>query len=202
MSLALQINDLFWTLQGEGRWTGRRALFVRMPFCNYDCPWCDTEYDSFKKWSEEEFLAFARQEPSRFAVLTGGEPLAHKDLPRIIALLKKEGFFIACETNGSFPAPDGIDFITVSPKRFTKKKFPEFFIDETVKQKASEFKYVVDDDFDFALLEKHAPQEGVTYSLSPEFSKMKPNIEKIVGYIQKNPQWKLNLQTHKWIDIP
>lgn len=213
----LQINDLFWTLQGEGRWTGGRALFVRLPFCNYDCPWCDTEYNSFKKISEDDFLKMARQEPARFAVITGGEPMAHKDLKRIIMLLKDEGFYIACETNGSFPIPSEIDFPTVSPKRFTKGKHTAFYIHDDALQKAREFKYVVDTDFDFSILDRHkepthaspvilsAAQDLTTpirYSLTPEFSTMHDQLPRILAYIQKNPKWQLNLQTHKWIQIP
>ncbi len=250
----LQINDLFWTLQGEGQWTGRRALFIRLPFCNYDCPWCDTEYNSFKKVSEEDFNAFCQQEPARFAVITGGEPMAHKDLKRIIMLLKQQGFYIACETNGSLPIPQEIDFPTVSPKRFTQKKYPEFFIHKDAFQKAKEFKYVVDDNFDFSLLDRHknqnlperskgppplttatavipnpslplsnpdttflrAPPEGppaetlqatpqdssVRLSLTPEYSSMQKQLPRILKYIQQNPEWQLNLQTHKWIEIP
>jgi len=202
-SKPLQINDIFWTLQGEGRWTGRRALFVRLPYCNYDCPWCDTEYDSFTPMNEEDFIAFAQKEPSRFAVITGGEPLAHKDLPRIIQLLKGLGFYLACETNGSFAAPPEIDFVTVSPKAYTQNKRPAYYVDPKTFEAASEFKYVVDDKLDFTLLERHKPyKENVAYSLSPEFGDMKNNVQKIIGFIQKNPEWKLNLQTHKWIDIP
>ncbi len=203
MTPPLQINDLFWTLQGEGRWTGRRALFVRLPFCNYDCTWCDTEYNSFKKWSEEDFLSFAQQEPSRFAVITGGEPLMNKDLPRVIALLKSLGFYIACETNASFAAPENIDFITASPKAFTQNKLPAYYIHPALFDKVSEFKYVVDDAFDFSLLDRHKPfKPDVTYSLSPEFNKMTVNVGRIMGYIQNNPQWRLSLQTHKWLNIP
>lgn len=199
----LQINDIFWTLQGEGRWAGRRALFVRLPYCNYDCPWCDTDYDSFEPLSEEDFKAFATKEPSRFAVITGGEPLAHKDLPRILKILKDLGFYIACETNGSFPTPSEIDFVTVSPKSHTQNKWPAYYVDPKTFNAASEFKYVVDDDLDFSILKRHEPyQKNVTYSLSPEFGNMKKNVEKIISFIQQNPEWKLSLQTHKWIDIP
>ncbi len=215
LTAALQINDLFWTLQGEGRWSGRRALFVRMPFCNYDCPWCDTEYNSFKKISEDEFLQFTKQEPARFAVITGGEPMAHKDLSRIIMLLKNEGFEIACETNGSLPIPAEIDFPTVSPKRFTQKKYPEFFIHEDALAKAKELKYVVDTEFDFKILDRHNistnhqslvsadfKNSNIRYSLTPEYSTMKQQLPRILSYIKNHPQWQLNLQTHKWIDIP
>lgn len=203
MSTPLQINDLFWTLQGEGRHSGRRALFVRLPFCNYDCSWCDTEYNSFKKWSEDDFLDFARRESARFAVVTGGEPLMNKDLPRVLKLLKDEGFTIACETNGSYPAAAEIDFVTVSPKKYTQSKYPEFYIHPELNDRVGEYKYVVEKDFDFEILKRHSPEKtGVTYSLSPEFTHMPEVLPKILAYIRENPQWRLSLQTHKWIDIP
>ncbi len=207
MSKPLQINDLFWTVQGEGRWSGHRALFVRMPYCNYDCPWCDTEYDSFKNYSCEELENFCHQEPARFAVITGGEPTLHKDTPRVIEILKRLGFYIACETNGSAPIPDGIDFPTVSPKRFTKSKLEPYFVHPSVYANAKEWKYVVDDQFDFSILDRHTLDTGphhsaVVHSLSPEHNAMKTNTERILQYVAKNPQWKLSLQTHKWINIP
>ena len=202
-STKLQINDLFWTLQGEGKFTGRRALFVRLPYCNYDCPWCDTEYHSYKEWEPEDFRKFANQESARFAVITGGEPMAHKHLSKILGILKQEGFYIACETNGSFPIPSEIDFVTTSPKAFTKGKHEAFFVDEQCSARTNEWKYVVDKDFDFSLLDRHKNSpENVEHSLSPEFGDMKTNVKRIMDYIKTNPQWRLSLQTHKWIDIP
>ncbi len=207
----LQINDLFWTVQGEGRWSGHRALFVRMPYCNYDCPWCDTEYQSYNDVTEADLSAFCQQEPARFAVITGGEPTLHKDTPRVIEILKKYNFYIACETNGSAPIPEGIDFPTVSPKKFTKNKFPEFYVHESVFEKAKEWKYVVDQDFDFSILDRHSipstavhdpSLQPVVHSLSPEFSQFTENTKKIMDYISLKPGWKLSLQTHKWIGIP
>lgn len=203
LSKSLQVNDLFWTLQGEGHFSGRRALFVRLPYCNYDCPWCDTEYNSYTPWSEEDFIQFANQETSRFAVITGGEPLLHKDLPRILTILKKNNFYIACETNGSFPAPEQIDFITTSPKSYTKNNFEPYYIHPELLKTTSEWKYVVDQNFDFQVLKKHEPyQKGVYYSLSPEFNQMQQNTKRIIEFIKQNPKWQLNLQTHKWINIP
>ncbi|MCC6137218.1 MAG: hypothetical protein IT287_01180, partial [Bdellovibrionaceae bacterium] len=131
----------------------------------------------------------------------------HKDTPRIVALLKKHGFYIACETNGSATIPEGIDFPTVSPKKFTKNKFEPYYIHESVPARAKEWKYAVDNDFDFSILERHNEQTdsfktSIVYSLSPEHTHMKANTEKILNYISKNPKWKLSLQTHKWINIP
>jgi len=199
----LQINDLFWTLQGEGHFTGVRSLFIRLPFCNYNCPWCDTEYNSFKEVSEIEFKNFIIQEPARHAVITGGEPLLHKDLPRILKILKENDFYIACETNGSANAPKEIDFITCSPKTYSKGKFEPYHVHPELYSRVSEWKYVVDKDFNFSILDRHKSYEPkICYSLSPEFSQMTENLQKILAYIKKKPHWRLSLQTHKWINIP
>lgn len=199
----LKLNDLFWTLQGEGFHTGRRALFVRLPFCNYDCPWCDTEFNSYKDWTEKEFIDFLKKEPARFAVITGGEPLVNKQLARIIELLKQHNFYIACETNGSAPAPAEIDFVTTSPKAYTKGNHEPYFIDPQILYSTSEWKYVVDENFDFDLLKRHQPYQNNThYSLSPEYNTIKKSLNRILSFIAQNPHWKLSLQTHKWINIP
>jgi 7-carboxy-7-deazaguanine synthase len=195
----IHINDLFWTLQGEGVNWGRRALFVRMPFCNLNCEWCDTAFNSKKDWGASDFLSFAHKESSRFAVITGGEPTMHKHTPFVISLLKGCGFEIAIETNGNYPIPEGIDFVTCSPKR--QADIPYFVHAENFR-KVSEWKYVVDDFFDFDVLSRHKEKKGVRYSLSPEFNNMQVSVNRIINFIKENPQWRLNLQTHKWIGLP
>jgi organic radical activating enzyme len=193
----IHLNDLFNTVQGEGTNAGRRALFVRMPFCNLSCSWCDTQFNSFKEWEESAFLEVLGSVHSDFAVITGGEPSMHKHTPRVIQLLADEGFEIAMETNGMFPVPDGIDFLTVSPKRDGGWKVnPQTFA------RADEFKYVVDEAFDFSILDRHEVRTGARYYLSPEFGAMKENVEKILRYTEANPLWRLSLQTHKLIGIP
>lgn len=195
-----RLNDVFHTIQGEGFHSGRRALFLRLPFCNYSCPWCDTEYNSYKEFELYELREIIEQEKNRFAVITGGEPLMNKQTPELVAFLKDAGFEIACETNGSMPAVDGIDFVTCSPKRFTQKGLPEFFINPALKEKVSEYKYVVDTDFDFKLLERHK-NDTCRLSLSPEFNTWDQSVERIIEYIKENPQWKISLQTHKILKI-
>ncbi len=203
MDPTIRINDLFWTFQGEGRFSGHRALFVRLPFCNYDCPWCDTEFNSFKKWDLESFQKFITQENCRFAVITGGEPLASKELSKVLKVLKDLGFFIASETNGSFPAPKEIDFVTTSPKKYTKGNYEPYYVHPDLWERTAEWKYVVDSEFDFDLLERHEENKGSSiYSLSPEFTHMDANLKRIQNYIRHNPKWKISLQTHKWIGIP
>lgn len=194
----LFINDLFWTFQGEGKFAGRRALFVRMPSCNLACSWCDTDFSTHQKVSIETFKSFASREPARFAVVTGGEPLMHRHTPIVVSILKELGFYVACETNGTFPPVAGIDFVTCSPKAEA-----EYTIHPELYPNVAEFKYVVDEEFDFALLDRHkSDHESQRLSLSPEFGSMKESVDRISAYIQQNPRWNLSLQTHKWLGIP
>lgn len=206
---SLRINDLFWTFQGEGLHAGRRALFVRMPYCNLACSWCDTEFNSFKEISISDLGLVAMQESAHFAVITGGEPMLNKDTPRVVKILQACGFEIACETNGTAPIVDGIDFVTVSPKRFTagrrtpgsSSKMEPYMICSDAEEKADEFKYVVDWKFDFAVLDRHDTTDGRRYSLSPEFNGLQENLARIFDYVARNPRWRISLQTHKWMGV-
>lgn len=207
MSDQLHINDLFWTVQGEGFHAGRKALFVRMPFCNLACEWCDTSFNSFKKWEEEAFKAFASQGPSldRFAVITGGEPLMHKHTERVIDILHKLRFSVACESNGTIETPlySKFDFVTISPKRQSNEKGLEpYYISEAAKKYAHEFKYVIDEKFDWSILSRHSVFDGKRYSLSPEFNKFEDSVKQILEFLEKTPGWRISLQTHKILKIP
>jgi len=192
----LFINDLFWTVQGEGQYAGTRALFVRMPYCNLACSWCDTTFNSYTKYSFEDFLSVAKSEPGRFAVVTGGEPLMNAHTPKVVELLHLEKFKVACETNGTFAPNANFDFITCSPKRDS-----EYRIHEDLFSVVNEFKYVVDAGFDWSVLDRHNNPHPARLSLSPEFGRFKESVAEILDYISKNPRWKISLQTHKWLEI-
>lgn len=201
MTDLLKINEMFHTFQGESFNSGRRALFIRMPDCNLDCTWCDTEWKSFKEHSEEQFIKFIQREKSKFAVLTGGEPLMNKQLPRIISLLQDEGFDIAVETNGTMPYQDGINWVTCSPKRDAAYKINKHLV-----KHVQEYKYVVDKDFDFKILDRHKIGQDLfspsrKLYLSPEFGNFKESLEKIYDYIKENPRWRISLQSHKFMGI-
>lgn len=194
-----QLVEYFWTFQGEGLNAGRRALFVRVPFCNLKCSWCDTEYNSFKKVSFEELKAYALSEESRFAVITGGEPTINKATPRLVEALKECGFTIAIESNGTFPIPYGIDFVTISPKRDAN-----FEIHADAALKCHELKIVVDQDFDFEIARKFQEHEWtklIQLSLSPEFGNLLESVQKIETFIRSNPRWRLSVQTHKFLGL-
>lgn len=194
----LKLVEMFHTFQGEGQNWGRRAFFVRMPFCNLNCSWCDTQFNKFEKYSLEDFKAAAVAETHRFAVITGGEPTMNTQTPLVIEVLERLGYEIAIETNGCFPIPEGIDFITVSPKRDSG-----YEIHPDAAAKCDELKVVVDDEFDFAVAAELETQvrKGARLTLSPEFGELEKNFAKIQEYIQENPQWRISLQSHKFLKI-
>ena len=202
---SFKINDIYYTFQGEGRYAGRRALFIRLPFCNLACPWCDTEFNSFSIWSLDKLKDFidGSEEKTKFCVLTGGEPSMNKQTRFIIDFLKDKNFEIAIESNGHFDIDSRIDFVTISPKEYMQVNSDKepFYVCEDAWKKANEFKYVIYKNFNFDILDRHDVRDGRIYSLSPEFSDMSRQIIVIENYIKSHPGWKLNLQLHKWIDL-
>lgn len=110
--------EIFESMQGEGRNTGRPCGFIRFAGCNLACPWCDTCVERRFSMSLDGLVAEARRFRSRSVVLTGGEPTAAAGMPELVAALKKEGFWIAVETNGTANAPwlAFVDYVACSPK--------------------------------------------------------------------------------------
>ena len=126
--------------------------------------------------------------------------MLNKHTPAVIGILKRLGYEIACETNGSAPILEGIDYATVSPKKYSKS-LPPYYISEHAMETASEFKYVIHDGFDFDMLLRHDTKDGRRYSLSPEFNTKERQMVKILNWIQIYPDWVISLQTHKWIGL-
>ena len=110
-----RINEIFYSLQGEGHNTGRAAVFVRFAGCNLRCPFCDTEFDTYHEMTSEQIFAAIAPYPTRFVVLTGGEPTLQVDA-HLVDQFHQHGYEVAMESNGTRPAPPNIDWLTVSPK--------------------------------------------------------------------------------------
>jgi organic radical activating enzyme len=110
--------EIFESLQGEGRNTGRPCVFVRFAGCNLKCPWCDTDVRSRFSLSLEELVSEVKGFRAKSIVLTGGEPTAAKGMPELVAALKREGFWLAVETNGTSEADwlAFVDYVACSPK--------------------------------------------------------------------------------------
>ncbi|MGV3663009.1 MAG: 7-carboxy-7-deazaguanine synthase QueE [Prosthecobacter sp.] len=115
------ICEIFYSVQGEGSLVGVPSVFVRTSGCNLRCTWCDTPYASWKpegtEMSVEEILAVVNEHPTRFVVVTGGEPMIAKEMPQLLAAFRKQGKHITIETAGTV-APNGVpcDLASISPK--------------------------------------------------------------------------------------
>lgn len=100
----MNISEIFYSIQGEGRWTGLPNIFIRMAGCNLRCSYCDTKYaySNGKTMQIQKILQIIRQYPCKLVCITGGEPLLQKEILELIALLQKNKFSLLIETNGSF----------------------------------------------------------------------------------------------------
>lgn len=178
-----KINEIFYSLQGEGFHTGTPALFIRFSGCNLKCSFCDTKHEGGDWMSDEEIVEKAIQCPAKMVVLTGGEPSLWID-ETLIEKLHRAGKYIAIETNGTHAVPDSIDWITCSPKGAP-----------VVLTRINEVKVVYTENED---VEQYLSLPAQVYFLQPCSCK---NTKEVVTYIQKHPQWRLSLQTHKLIGI-
>jgi organic radical activating enzyme len=196
----LPVMEAFYTLQGEGFHAGRAAYFIRLGGCDVGCVWCDVK-DSWDASIHPQFtigqiIDQAKQFKGRLAVITGGEPLMY-DLDELTTALKEAGFQTNIETSGAHPMSGHWDWVCFSPKKF-KEAHPSIF------EQANELKVIVYNKSDFKFAEKYAKlvNKDCQLLLQPEWSKKDSMQPLIVDYIKENPQWRISLQTHKYLEIP
>ena len=110
--------EIFESLQGEGRNTGRPVVFVRFAGCNLACPWCDTEVAKRFELSLADLVAEVKTYRAKSVILTGGEPTIQKGMDELVAALKREGYWIGVETNGTNEPAwlSSVDYVACSPK--------------------------------------------------------------------------------------
>ncbi len=189
MSKQYKVNEIFYSLQGEGYHTGRAATFVRLSGCNRRCAFCDTDHAAFTPMTAQEIAAAVAQNPGRHVVLTGGEPSMQVDA-ELIDALRGIGAYIQIETNGTLPLPKGIDWVTCSPKDGPDGEYALRKVDElkVVFQGHDVEAYLLK--FDYKAL-----------SLQPCDMGGRVNVDDTIVYILKHPHWRLSLQTHKLTGI-
>lgn len=192
--MSLTVNEIFYSLQGEGGRTGEASIFIRLSKCNLACVFCDTDFEFGEKMTLDEILNEISQYPCRWIIWTGGEPtLQLKD--ETVAFFKEKGYKQAIETNGTRLVPTGIDYITCSPKQQFEKI-------RTLIPEVDELRFPIakgDPLPDIAILPKTN-----RYLLSPIFDDLvviQENVDYCIDLIKQNPQWALSLQTHKLIGI-
>ncbi len=196
----LPVMEAFYTIQGEGFYSGQAAYFIRLGGCDVGCVWCDVKEswnaDAHPRFSVKDIVSEATKNPTRIAVITGGEPLMY-NLDSLTKELKAEGFQTNIETSGAHPLSGDFDWICFSPKKF-KAPLPEIY------GKAHELKVIVYNKSDFVWAESFAQQMNANCKLllQPEWGKAAQITPLIVSYVKENPQWQISLQTHKYMEIP
>lgn len=179
-----KINEIFYSLQGEGYHTGMPAVFVRFSGCNLMCSFCDTRHEEGTLMSDEDIVAEVAKYPAPTVILTGGEPGLWID-GTLVDALHRAGKYVCIETNGTCALPGNIDWVTCSPKEGAKVKL----------DRADEVKVV------------YVGQDVSAYlNLPADHYFLQPcsctNTEEVIAYILKHPEWRLSLQTHKLLQIP
>ena len=182
--------EIFESLQGEGRNTGRPCVFIRFAGCNLKCPWCDTDVKKRFSASLDEIVKEARGFKAKSVILTGGEPTLVKEMPELVAALKKEGYWIGVETNGTIAADwlGFADYVACSPKRGAPLALST----------ADEVRVVAEDEAIAAFCREIRSKIAATdYYVSPcgrggqiDFSTAKSVLSQLDG-------WSLSVQLHK-----
>ena len=178
-----KINEIFYSLQGEGYYTGTPAVFIRFSGCNLRCTFCDTQHEEGTLMSDEEILEEGGKYPATTVILTGGEPSLWID-HEFVSQLHQAGKYVCIETNGTHTLPDNIDWVTCSPKQGGKLRITRM----------NEVKVVYEGQ-DVTVYEQLPAKH---FFLQPCSNR---NIAETVDCVMRHPEWRLSLQTHKLIDI-
>lgn len=200
-SLTYPVMEVFPTLQGEGRYTGSPAYFIRLAGCDVGCSWCDVkeswEAENHPQIGVDELVLGAKQSGLSMVVVTGGEPCMY-NLEPITSALKKEGFKIHLETSGVYPILGEFDWITLSPKKF-KPCLPESFL------KADELKVVIVNKHDLKWAKDQAinVQDDTLLYLQPEWDRREKVHELIMEFLwsTEGGAWSISTQTQKYLGI-
>jgi 7-carboxy-7-deazaguanine synthase len=201
------VMEHFYTIQGEGAFTGHASYFIRLGGCDVGCHWCDVKeswpIDTHPKLGIDELKSLVIAEKGKIAVITGGEPLMHNCLP-LTESFQNAGIRTHIETSGAYEPSGKWDWFCLSPKKF---KLPV----ANAYKNAHELKIIIFNKSDFSFAEEqleklieHSPdnQLNTKLFLQPEWSKSQEMIPLIVAYVKANPAWKISLQTHKYLNIP
>lgn len=181
--MEFKINEIFYSLQGEGFQTGTPAIFVRFSGCNLQCAFCDTEFETGQMRSLDQIIEEVSIFPASLVVLTGGEPSLFVT-EELVDRLHQVGKVVSIETNGTNLLPANLDWVTCSPKPGGVLAI----------HKANELKVVYTGQ-DLAPLANFEAEHRFLQPCSGS------NTNQVIAYILDHPEWRLSLQTHKLLDI-
>lgn len=191
--------ETFYTVQGEGAFTGAPAFFIRLAGCDVGCVWCDVKdsWDAAKHplQSVAQLSTAVVESGAAICVITGGEPTLH-DLSELTLALRSKGIRTHLETSGTQPLTGEWDWITFSPKKF-KVPLSEYY------QKSHELKVIINHLSDIGWSQEHAVKmsERTALYMQPEWEKRDVMQVHILDYIRRNTQWRISVQTHKYLGV-
>jgi 7-carboxy-7-deazaguanine synthase len=196
----IPLMEDFYSLQGEGFYSGRAAYFIRYAGCDVGCTWCDVK-ESWDKEAHPEvelstLIQRVKDSGTDFVVITGGEPAMY-DLTAITEALHAENIEIAIETSGAYKIVGDFDWICLSPKKFKMPIEENYAI-------ASELKMIIFNKHDFKWaeeLETKVSDNCILY-MQPEWDKSDEMLPLMVDYVKEHVEWNVSLQTHKFLKIP
>lgn len=192
--------ESFYTIQGEGAFTGSPSYFIRLGGCDVGCVWCDVKESwdahAHKAKSVQELLKLVNQAEANRVVVTGGEPCMY-DLNELTSRFRKENIKVHLETSGVYEITGEWDWVCFSPKKFKKPL-------ESSYAKADELKVVVFHPSDLTWAQNHAEKVGehCKLYLQPEWDRRDQMLPIILNHVRENPEWNISLQAHKYIGVP
>lgn len=199
-----KINEIFYSLQGEGHHTGYPSVFIRFSGCNLRCPFCDTRHNEGIMMNDDDIIRAVNLYRADWIVLTGGEPALAIDDEFVRTLKRTTGKRVAIETNGTYEVPESVDWVTVSPKCGIAEDVGG---DTTVRcLRADEIKVVdlgqpLDPYFDLP-----CRGEKTLMYLQPCYvedeGQFARNRLKTVRRVLADPRWTLSVQIHRYLGIP
>lgn len=198
-----KINEIFYSLQGEGHHTGYPSVFIRFSGCNLQCPFCDTHHNDGVAMSDTDIVRAINLYKADWVVLTGGEPSMWIDEDFVRLIKQATGKKVAIETNGTNEIPVNIDWVTVSPKTGIEGMIgnPEIKVQRADEIKVIDVGQPLDEYFD---LPCRGP-ETLMY-LQPcfvsDWKSRESNTLRTVRRVLEDPRWTLSLQTHRYLGIP
>jgi organic radical activating enzyme len=192
----MKVNEIFYSIQGEGTYAGNSAIFVRFSGCNLKCPFCDTDFKKYTEMDEYEIVLEVMKQSSscKFVVLTGGEPTLQVN-SKLLELLHNKGYFVAMETNGTNEVPAGVDWVTCSPKcQFVKNG-------ELAIKQCNELKLVYTGE-----------NEVTDFGIKADYYYLQPCdtgaenenryiVNSLICYVKENPRWKISVQLQKILEV-
>lgn len=197
-----KINEIFYSLQGEGHHTGYPSVFIRFSGCNLACPFCDTRHEDGIYMDDEAIIRAVNLYRSEWIVITGGEPALSIDDDFIHLLKRATGKKVAIETNGTIPVPREIDWVTVSPKfSICATKGGEIMTDRADEIKVVDLGQDLEPYFSLPCkTEKTLMYLQPCYVEDPKLNES--NRLRTVRRVLEDPRWTLSVQLHRFLGIP